>query len=206
MKVDLHYWANQYEKDYVRDTRDSYPVYVVDKSGLKREDKSPLFDTISKVLQKRGFLQKSEFVSIALWKTRRQRMRYESNSESRVKNITRQAISATGDEEKVKILDQLDGVGVPIASAILTAIYPDKYCVIDYRAWRAAKWITGEFGLSSYQEYARFLDSFRNYASLNSYLDFLKNVREIAIKYNMTPRRVEMALWKFDQSRAEKQA
>lgn len=197
MKVDLKIWSEQYEKDYAKDTAGNFPIFI--KDDAKHKEKSPCFSTMSKVLQKRGYLLKPEFVSIGIWKTRRQRMRYEANPSDKIKNITSRAMRASEDQEKVKILVKLNGVGIPVASTILTVIYPTKYCVIDYRTWRTIKWLEGKIDLSSYRGYSKFLDSYRNYGTLKSYLYFLKTVRKIAKESNMIPRQVEMALWKFDE-------
>lgn len=32
-------------------------------------------------------------------------------------------------------LDEVKGIGVPIASAILTVCYPERFTILDYRAW-----------------------------------------------------------------------
>ena len=40
-------------------------------------------------------------------------------------------------EDAVNALVSLRGVDIPIASAVLAAIYPDRYAVLDYRALEA---------------------------------------------------------------------
>jgi len=47
-------------------------------------EKSPYFETMSKVLVKRGFLFKKEFVSIGRWKSQRQINNYEANDEDTI--------------------------------------------------------------------------------------------------------------------------
>jgi hypothetical protein len=109
---------------------------------------------MSAKLQKRGYLLKEEFVGICIWKTERQKKRYLENSDKYVKKITKEAFGAP-EKDRVKILDRLEGVGVPVASAILTVVFPETYCIIDYRAWRALLWRSltekGGSGFNSYQ-------------------------------------------------------
>jgi len=207
VRIDLHYWTRKYEDDYRTDTEGKYPIYV-DGKGVEHEEKSPYFESMSAVLQKRGYLLKKEFVSIGNWKTERQKRRYISNTSENVINLTKKALSAP-DEQKVKILIDLEGVGIPVASAILTVVYPKEYCVIDYRTWRALRWLhtvaaKGSFSFTSYKEYSEFLDSYARYGTISEYFWFLGTLKNIGKNRNMTSRQVEMALWKFDQMKGEK--
>lgn len=52
-------------------------------------------------------------------------------------------VSEAGDVEKVKLLTAIDGIGIPIASAILTVCYPEVYSVVDYRACATLATILG---------------------------------------------------------------
>lgn len=207
MRIDLRTWAREYEKDYEADVERvgaRYPIFIED-SGKVIIDKSPYFETVSKRYQKRGYLKWEEFFNIGLWKTRRQRKRYKDKfNRDNIERITGNAIKATKETQKVKLLLELKGVGIPVSSAILTAIYPTQYCVIDFRAWRALEWYQRKVNLNSYRDYCDFLDSYDSRASVNSYIAYLKAVRRIAEEHNMTPRKVEMALWKFDQMKGQK--
>lgn len=204
-EIDLAYWAKLYEKQYYEEKKKTgrYPIYI-DDFGKHQTEKSPYFETISKIFQKRGYLKKQEFISIGDWKTTRQRKRYKANDKNDVEEITQRAIHLDGDENKVKALLHLKGVGVPVASTILTIIFPRKYCIIDYRASRALKWYEGEINFTSYKHYQEFMDNLRTYYSVESYISYLKCVRKIAEEKNFTPRKVEMALYKYDQKSGER--
>ena len=207
VKIDLRYWMKKYEEDYPMETAGNYPIFV-DEKGVGHEEKSPYFESMSAMLRKRGYLLKKEFVSIGKWKTVRQRRRYENNCDEEVERITKKALIAPR-KDKVKILAQLEGVGIPVASAILTVVYPKEYCVIDYRTWRVLLWLdmltkkpSFQFGL--YKEYSEFLDKYGQYGTINTYLYFLEQLKKIGEKRNMTPRQVEMAFWKFDELKGVK--
>ena len=66
MVIDFNLWAQEYEKNY------NSPIRYSDTHGNTVEEKSPYFESISTVLQKRGYLLKEEFISICEWKTKRQ--------------------------------------------------------------------------------------------------------------------------------------
>jgi hypothetical protein len=206
---DLDYWTKKYERDYHVDTRSIYPKYV-DETGVERQEKSPYFETMSRAILRRGFLLKKEFVSIGRWKSRRQIHNYEANSEEIVNEVTSQVLKEESETKRIRALTEgtLRGVKIPVASAILTIVYPNEYCIIDYRAWRALRWLQSgsknQLTFNSYKEYSDFLDSLDDYMSLKAYLRFLKQLRLITAKHNRTPRQLEMALWKFDQMRGMK--
>lgn len=103
----------------------------------------------------------------------------------------------------------LEGVGVPVASSVLTKANPREYCIIDYRTQRALLWlkkVTGKccFTFVSYREYSDFLDSCDAYGTVKTYYDFRDEVKNISTQELMTPRQVEMALWKFDKMKGER--
>jgi len=209
IEFDMEYWRKKAEDAYSVDTGGVYPKYF-DESGVEREETSPYFETISRTVLKRGFLLKREFVSIGKWKSHRQIHNYEDNPEETIEKITRKVLKEENEPNRIRLLTSgaLKGVKIPVASAILTICHPDKYCVIDYRAWRALRWLQNgsknQLVFNSYKEYSDFLDSLDNYKSLRGYLRFLSQLRSITAKYNGTPRQLEMALWKFDQMKGER--
>ncbi|HDN73942.1 MAG TPA: hypothetical protein ENG16_02825 [Archaeoglobus sp.] len=84
--IDFNYWRRRYEEDYPKDVSDRYPIFK-DAYDKEQREKSPYFETMSKVLRGRGYFLKLEFVSICLWKTTRQKKAYEENSEEEIKTL-----------------------------------------------------------------------------------------------------------------------
>ncbi|MBN1328580.1 MAG: hypothetical protein JXA54_03815 [Candidatus Heimdallarchaeota archaeon] len=73
---------------------------------------------------------------IVLWKSQRRASLCLQNKTKTV-NKTFQALSANLDEKnKIKLLRKLWGVGLPVASAILTIYDPINYGIIDYKTWQ----------------------------------------------------------------------
>jgi len=138
------------------------------------------------------FLNIDELDEIFHWKLRRQYSRQERNiqlnTDELVRKVTTYAFSVSGTDERktirlmLKALIILHGVQIPVASAIMTLCFPEKYCVIDFRGWRQ---VYGEE-----KEY-------RNY-SIKEYLDYWSKITNVALKFGVTPQEVDMALWRYD--------
>ena len=99
------------------------------------EDTAPLIRQL-RPARKRGHLTPSELVTICRWKSPRALQLIKSNSPFRVRNATRRALATRSERRRLEILIELNGVSVPMASAILTLLNPKRYGVIDIRVWQ----------------------------------------------------------------------
>jgi hypothetical protein len=199
-KINIEKWSKVYERDYFSDCGEGerFPIFVA--NGKKQRDSSPYFTKSSRVYRKRGYLTKPEFVSIGIWKSIRQVNNYYANSKEIIKDTTQRAISADNLDEALESLLELKGVRIPVASAILTMVFPARYCVIDFRAWRALQWYNGSFKTMRYIKYSELLNDFMRYHDdIKVYEGYLMSIQRIARTKKCTPRKVEMALWKFDE-------
>ena len=76
--------------------------------------------------------------AIVRWKSERAVHYLIANSNEKIRRVL--AVAASPDsstEAAVNALRELHGVDVPVASAILAAIFPERYTVLDYRALEA---------------------------------------------------------------------
>lgn len=138
------------------------------------------------------YLTIEEFDEILHWKLRRQYHRQskirELNTDLFVKIITQSAFATENADEnyetaqRLKMLIKLNGVQIPVASAILTLCFPDKYSVIDFRGWRQ---IFGEE--KKYSTY-----------STKEYIIYLSIIKQMAIYFGVTTQQVDMAIWQYD--------
>jgi hypothetical protein len=138
------------------------------------------------------FLNMDEFDEILHWKLRRQYYRQlkniKRNTDSSIRSITQSAFSVENADERfetelrLKTLIKLHGVQIPVASAIMTLCYPDKYCVIDFRGWRQ---IFGD------------VKKYPNYTT-KEYIKYLSKIKQMAIKLGVTPLEIDMAIWQYD--------
>lgn len=93
-------------------------------------------------VKQRGYLEPSELTTIALVKnggklSEKTRNALNSNSDGVVKRLTQLALEENDPELAIRFLLGLDGVRLPTASCILAWTMPDKWPVIDVRAWGA---------------------------------------------------------------------
>jgi hypothetical protein len=87
-------------------------------------------------VRRRGHFTRAEFRRMCRWKSPRARQLWEANSAARVRAVSRVVLATRNERRRMELLTGLSGVGVPMASAILTLIDPRRYGVLDIRAWQ----------------------------------------------------------------------
>jgi hypothetical protein len=103
------------------------------------------------------------------WKSPRARHLWEANSPARIRTVSRQVLATRSERRRMELLTGLRGVGVPMASAILTLLDPRRYGVLDIRAWQLLFAIRSvganrrgqAFTISQWEQY---LDALRSHA------------------------------------------
>ena len=141
-----------------------------------------LFDIIGPKANKRGYLTFEEFYKICMWKSARQKQKYISvKNRNDIEAITKDALAEQNEKERIKKLCELDGVGIPTASAILTVIFPEKYAVIDIRCLEMLR--------------EKFNYKISKLTSLKSWMEYLNIMRNLAKENSITPRKLDMALF-----------
>ena len=86
--------------------------------------------------RRRGFISRAEFLAMCRWKSPRALHHYRRNTARRVREVSRRALGCRSERGRMEHLLALDGVSVPVASAILTLLDPRRYGVLDIRAWQ----------------------------------------------------------------------
>jgi hypothetical protein len=84
----------------------------------------------------RGYLTRGDLEKICRWKAARAIGLIKTNSGTRVRTATRRALATKSERRRIEALMTLDGVSVPMASAILMLLQPRRYGVIDIRVWQ----------------------------------------------------------------------
>lgn len=103
-----------------------------------------LFEDVSPRFRAQGYLEAFDLFSIVIWKANRVKsiiakklLKLAAPGESLdgvCRRLTSSIYAADTDEERFKILfDQPWSFPLPMASAILTVLYPDNFTVYDYR-------------------------------------------------------------------------
>lgn len=83
-----------------------------------------------------GGFTRTEFLAMCRWKSPRSRRHYERSSAATIRRVSRAALAARSERERMTRLIALPGVSVATASAILTLIDPRRYGVLDIRCWQ----------------------------------------------------------------------
>jgi len=131
-------------------------------------------------VKRRGF-DKETLTRLAVWKARsRVKPLVERNSEANIRMVTAFAFGIHDERMKIRILCCLDGVSIPMASAILTAWDPESYGIIDVYAWRAC---SGE----------------NRAPTEDNWIAYLNEIRMMAARHHKTPRQIDMALVTYGQ-------
>jgi len=158
--------------------------------AVDKEDENVLH-YIEKGIKERGYLTPPDLCYIFCWKypaSTLPRGKAVSNAFKCIRKkglegiiaITREAIELSKKddiERSIEKLMELYGVSTRVASAILTFCDPDRFGVMDKNAWRAL-----------YREEKEEFEP-------KDYTRYLKDIRELAKKCGLTPRKVDLALW-----------
>lgn len=125
------------------------------------------------------------------WKSPRPKPHLESNSAVRIKECLDKACEAglSGNAiGAINHLDKIKGVGVRMASAILTCIDQDRYTVLDFRALTALKYPM-QAAASDY--------------TAEAYGIYLGACDRIATENNITKRSLDRALWQWSKNKSK---
>jgi hypothetical protein len=142
-----------------------------------------LFSVTGAAVRARGEYTREELLRVGRWKSARATSSLAKNSDELVAAVTRTALAAPT-LIKHRVLTILSGVGVPIASALLTIWKPEEFTVIDVRAistLRAA-------GL------------LQPGADLPPYVQYVDLCRRLAMDNRVDLRSLDRALWQWSAS------
>lgn len=142
-----------------------------------------------KEARKRGYLKRDEFLAICKWKSPRPIKHYKKNREYNIIKTTKKVFKMKYEKRKILLLDKLTGVNIPVASAILALVYPEKYGVIDIRAWNA---------LIKLRKIKRRGKARKRYFNEKDWYHYLMIIRHLAKQYRVTPRNIDRALYFYD--------
>ncbi len=141
-----------------------------------------LFNLLHDVKTK-GFLSQNQFYNVAMWKSPRPKKNYLRNPEQTIIEISKSAL-VSDEKTKIKLLTELKGVSIAVASALLTIIDPENYGIIDIRVWQL---------LHLYDE-VKTKPSGQGF-NLNDYILYLTILREYAREFNLNVRDIERILF-----------
>jgi hypothetical protein len=125
---------------------------------------------------------------IFCWKTGgRGISRLHRNTDEEIADALLLAVRAAADRSALAVLCGLNGVEVPVASAILTAINPERFTIIDFRALES-------LGITDRQAY---------YA-IDFFIDYLRFCRGLASQCRVGLRTLDRALWQWSKEKTKR--
>jgi hypothetical protein len=137
---------------------------------------------------RRGHYTRDEFLVVVRWKSQRVVPLAEGNTSHAIESHTRAALAAADELTRVAELVSLQGVGVPVASALLHFTDPEKFPILDFRA------------LASLGDLRR-----RTTYTNESWVSYLQRCQALADEIGVSVRDLDKALWQAskdgDQSR-----
>ena len=135
-------------------------------------------------------------ITIAEWKLERAPGNYypcmariRKSDPVQVAKALRFSTSTSNRRLAIEILDEIDGIAVRVASAIMTTIHPDRFTIIDVHALREL----GEEKQAS-----------RPDTTVDFYLKYLDFCLATAAKLGVSLRDLDKALWQKDVNRANR--
>ena len=151
-----------------------------------------LFGEVHQRFKERKTLSQEDFFAIVVWKSNRAKTRVRNGVKKLGKSIeiVIHEIDGVVDFEKVKQLTSIDGIGIPIASAILAVCYPDNFTVVDYRAKASLRNIDSSKASSISGDPSQ---------NIQAYLDYNQICKALAAQQDdLSLRDFDRALWGYD--------
>jgi hypothetical protein len=153
--------------------------YLAGEKGRQKEERA--FEAGARI--RCGDCSREPLTIIYKWKTNgRGKRRLAKNSDEEIEDALRLALSAKTERSAIAVLTGLHGVNVPLASAVLTAIDPERYTVIDVRALES-------LGIKTANR------------TVSYYLEYLAYCRQKARVWNISLRKLDRALWQWSKDR-----
>lgn len=134
--------------------------------------------------QARGHYTLEEFIEVCAWKTIRSRPKVAGNAAAAVTDATGRALRAADEEERIRALLELAGVGVPTASVLLYCAFPDDYPILDVRALES-------LGVKPRSQYP-----------VSFWLEYVSACRQLARREGVSIRTLDKALWQHSKESA----
>ena len=153
------------------------------------DTESYLFETVSPRFTQTGTLSSYDFFAIIIWKSNRTKSKIARGLASKgktVETLMREVSKAWAPGDKVDTLLQVPGIGLAMASALLTVCYPDQFTVMDYRAWDTLRSNQAP-GLPPRQP-----------VTTAEYLQYCLASKELAQRMGLSLRDLDRALWAKD--------
>lgn len=145
-----------------------------------------LFGEVNRNFRKNKSLTPGEFLAIVIWKRNASKTKIARGlSGTRIRSIVRSIYDEKDPEKKLEILLKIKYIGIAIASAVLTVLYPNKFTVVDYRVLNSLKRLSVKIKGKPMQD-------------RDDYLAYVDICKKEAKKRRLSLRNLDRALWGMD--------
>ncbi|MEM2374309.1 MAG: hypothetical protein QXI11_07695 [Thermoproteota archaeon] len=162
----IEFWSKKYDDSDV---------------GSDEEDYREILKKVSQEVNQQGTITKSTFFLILNWKAPRVKGIIKNRCFHEYEEGIKKAIEAP-DEQKLQILDELYGIGIPIASTILHFIYPSTFPIMDVRVTE----VLHHFGYLKAKTRSR-----------SNYVEFRRIILSMSQCFRCTLREIDRALFAY---------
>jgi hypothetical protein len=145
-----------------------------------------LFEQVRPRFRDGGAMEPFDFFAIVAWKSNRTKTKIRrglDDAGKTVQGLMSEVAQAETSRDKVEVLLQVWGIGLAMASAILTVCDPETFTVLDYRAWD----VLAGASLQGLPEHYP--------VTSDEYLDYCRVCRQLAEWVGMSLRDLDRALW-----------
>ena len=157
-----------------------HPKY--DEKESDEEEYNAIIDLVCRDIEASRTIKKATFEKIIRWKSPRSKGLIAWDDYGRYRRTIRRSTEIS-DDEKMKVLVELPGIGAPVAATILHFIYPGVFPIYDFRTVETLR----HFGYLG-----------RKTVSVANYHEFRKAISDIQIavrRYNL--RQIDRALFAY---------
>jgi hypothetical protein len=131
--------------------------------------------------QKRGYLTRTELLTLGRWKSPRTVPRLERNDHGVVEEATRIALTAASEQLRIGAPRALHGVDWAVASVILHFCHRDRYPILDFRAFES-------LGIAPMPR-----------ITFDLWWEYVQCCRTLADRHGVDMRTLDRALWQYSK-------
>jgi hypothetical protein len=145
-----------------------------------------LFEEVRQRFEAEQTLRPYDFFAIVIWKSNRAKTKIKrglADAGKTVEALMREVSQSDQPQAQVDALLQVRGIGLAMASAILTVCYPETFTVLDYRAWETLQRASVDGLPENYPQ------------SPEAYLLYCRACKELADRMGLSLRDLDRALW-----------
>lgn len=142
-------------------------------------------EEIGAAYREQGHLTRDQLYDLAYENSTRSAYHVESNPPERCREVTENVLAVDGDFSKIQLLTGLSGFKAPTASAVLTALDPDRHAVVDTRVWASL-------------DRLEYLDGRKESFDAGDYVTMIDPIRAVAAETGYSVADVGYALFAYD--------